>query len=117
MSVLCRTKQRWAQLACTDGTLLQARSFHLQQVLPSAAGYIQHALHPEDVRPIRLPVPQQRLCPLPHPAAMQGERLQITSHVVTYPEQNCSSSAAVSLPLAGGRWRTSGGQGVLIAAG
>jgi hypothetical protein len=42
---------------------------HLQEVLPVAAGRVQHSLHPKDVRPVWLPVPQQGLRPSPQPAA------------------------------------------------
>jgi hypothetical protein len=75
---------KWAQMVRINGTMLQARWPYLQQVLPSAACYIKHALHPKDVRPIWLPVPQQRLCPLAHPAAVQCRIMAHSSSCVSY---------------------------------
>jgi hypothetical protein len=112
-------------VVCTVSRSVQARYPHLQQVLPSAASYIKHALHSKDIRPVWLPVPQQRLCPLAHPAAVQRHTVAGTSSSVSH-QSLCDASRA-DLFIVGGstndfrgvsrQMRAFGDQAVLTAAG
>lgn len=65
---------------------------HLQQVLPGAAGNIEHALHAEDVSLARQPVPQQPLHPPPQPAPRQSNRT--STGTAELPKCACMFNAA-----------------------